>query len=163
VLVELFLFLAELFQFLAELFQSWIICSHILRNHSSATRAVPVDALAHPKAGQAVLIELFSEQAMLFMKFLNYPVVLREVKLCFYSFDFTHVHPGCHPRMGPTSWVVTLMLLDCMGGGGWLGENRTQDRTPTVQQRASCSWSRRRPQKVDKRMVLEHTHGLFIT
>ncbi len=26
-----------------------------------------------------------------------------------------------------------------------------------------CSWSRRRPQKVDKRMVLEHTHGLFIT
>jgi hypothetical protein len=27
----------------------------------------------------------------------------------------------------------------------------------------TCSWSRRRPQKVDKRMVLEHTHGLFIT
>jgi hypothetical protein len=27
----------------------------------------------------------------------------------------------------------------------------------------NCSWSRRRPQKVDKRMVLEHTHGLFIT
>ncbi len=26
-----------------------------------------------------------------------------------------------------------------------------------------CSVSRRRPQKVDKRMVLEHTHGLFIT
>ncbi len=26
-----------------------------------------------------------------------------------------------------------------------------------------CSWSRHRPQKVDKRMVLEHTHGLFIT
>ncbi len=26
-----------------------------------------------------------------------------------------------------------------------------------------CSWSRQRPQKVDKRMVLEHTHGLFIT
>ncbi len=28
---------------------------------------------------------------------------------------------------------------------------------------AYCSWSRRRPQKVDKRMVLEHTHGLLIT
>ncbi len=28
---------------------------------------------------------------------------------------------------------------------------------------STCSWSRRRPQKVDKRMVLEHTHGLFIT
>jgi hypothetical protein len=28
---------------------------------------------------------------------------------------------------------------------------------------SQCSWSRRRPQKVDKRMVLEHTHGLFIT
>jgi hypothetical protein len=27
----------------------------------------------------------------------------------------------------------------------------------------SCSVSRWRPQKVDKRMVLEHTHGLFIT
>jgi hypothetical protein len=27
----------------------------------------------------------------------------------------------------------------------------------------NCSWSRRRLQKVDKRMVLEHTHGLFIT
>jgi hypothetical protein len=26
-----------------------------------------------------------------------------------------------------------------------------------------CSVSRWRPQKVDKRMVLEHTHGLFIT
>jgi hypothetical protein len=27
----------------------------------------------------------------------------------------------------------------------------------------TCSVSRWRPQKVDKRMVLEHTHGLFIT
>jgi hypothetical protein len=27
----------------------------------------------------------------------------------------------------------------------------------------NCSVSRWRPQKVDKRMVLEHTHGLFIT
>jgi hypothetical protein len=26
-----------------------------------------------------------------------------------------------------------------------------------------CSGSRRRAEKVDKRMVLEHTHGLFIT
>jgi hypothetical protein len=29
--------------------------------------------------------------------------------------------------------------------------------------RDGCSVSRWRPQKVDKRMVLEHTHGLFIT
>jgi hypothetical protein len=28
---------------------------------------------------------------------------------------------------------------------------------------SSCSVSRWRPQKVDKRMVLEYTHGLFIT
>jgi hypothetical protein len=28
---------------------------------------------------------------------------------------------------------------------------------------AECSVSQWRPQKVDKRMVLEHTHGLFIT
>jgi hypothetical protein len=27
----------------------------------------------------------------------------------------------------------------------------------------NCSVSRWRPQKVDKRMVLKHTHGLFIT
>ncbi len=29
--------------------------------------------------------------------------------------------------------------------------------------RYKCSVSRWRPQKVDKRMVLEHTHGFFIT
>ncbi len=29
--------------------------------------------------------------------------------------------------------------------------------------KSNCSVSRWRPQKVDKRMVLEHTHGLFIT
>ncbi len=42
----------------------------------------------------------------------------------------------------------------------------THNRPPPRQhssQSATCSWSRRRLQKVDKRMVLEHTHGLFIT
>jgi hypothetical protein len=29
--------------------------------------------------------------------------------------------------------------------------------------KGNCSVSRWRPQKVDKRMVLEYTHGLFIT
>jgi hypothetical protein len=53
-----------------------------------------------------------------------------------YNMDFT-----CHKDM-----VATANLT--WGGG----RGRTQ-----------CSLSRWRPQKVDKRMVLEYTHGLFIT
>ncbi len=37
--------------------------------------------------------------------------------------------------------------------------NTTEHRQPI----GYCSVSRWRPQKVDKRMVLEYTHGLFIT
>ncbi len=42
-------------------------------------------------------------------------------------------------------------------------QNYRSGATPCKKRRKDCSWSRRRPQKVDKRMVLEHTHGLFIT
>ncbi len=38
----------------------------------------------------------------------------------------------------------------------------TEDQ-PAESMDINCSVSRRRPQKVDKRMVLVHTHGLFIT
>ncbi len=48
------------------------------------------------------------------------------------------------------------------GGGGqkWLSEGWGHIR---FFEGVGCSVSRWRPQKVDKRMVLEHTHGLFIT
>jgi hypothetical protein len=40
---------------------------------------------------------------------------------------------------------------------------RQSDIDSLIQYSYDCSWSWRRPQKVDKRMVLEHTHGSFIT
>jgi hypothetical protein len=38
-----------------------------------------------------------------------------------------------------------------------------KNRGNSKENKHKCSVSRWRPQKVDKRMVLEHTHGLFIT
>jgi hypothetical protein len=45
------------------------------------------------------------------------------------------------------------------GAGPWATETLHIIRFVTD----SCSVSRGRPHKVDKRMVLEYTHGLFIT
>ncbi len=50
--------------------------------------------------------------------------------------------------------AVTVLTLFRAAGGYMTSETLNS---------YNCSVSRWRPQKVDKRMVLEHTHGLFIT
>ncbi len=51
--------------------------------------------------------------------------------------------------------AYTMGLPESLDLSITMGLSEPSDRT--------CSLSRWRPQKVDKRMVLEHTHGLFIT
>ncbi len=74
---------------------------------------------------------------------------------------------GREEKGGNGDWVRGLKM------GKWaliMGPARAEVRScvqrvtiPSKRVIPNCSVSRRRPQKVDKRMVLEHTHGLFIT
>ncbi len=70
------------------------------------------------------------------------PVLARGKYLCDYKID------NCNPLLSVCYFMRNQMLC-C--------------RILCFSRRHTCSWSRRRPQKVDTRMVLEHTHGLFIT
>ncbi len=51
----------------------------------------------------------------------------------------------------------------CVWGGGGYQHHTHKDCCLLEHLGAYCSRSRRRAEKVDKRMVLVHTHGVFIT
>ncbi len=68
------------------------------------------------------------------------------------------------PPDGPSLKFISRSFLDPTYE--YLVERETyynSDFTAEKQQYQKCSVSRWRPQKVDKCMVLEYTHGLFIT
>ncbi len=63
---------------------------------------------------------------------------------------------SCYGRYFPYSWTNCGMKIQPM-------RRKIPVSVHTSWPVQDCSVSRWRPQKVDKRMVLEHTHGLFIT
>jgi hypothetical protein len=86
---------------------------------------------------------------------LDFIIVVRLLCLLFdflfiLSFDFCSHLILCFSLFHCSKEKDSILILDCIPG-------------ISIPLNHCCSVSRWRPHKVDKRMVLEYTHGLFIT